>query len=1070
MAIIHVSLLGRLRLTQGDTQTDSFRTRKTALLLAHLTYFSHRQHSREEFADLYWPELPADSARHNLRQTISTLRRYVEPEPSHRGVVLRSNHTYLQLDPAFVHSDVAAFVTLLNQVRTESSSSERLVLLERATALYVGELLPGFYDEWILAERQHLSVAYVQALQWLWEHHHSNGDTFQALEHALRAAQYDPYNETAHHAVMTFFQASRQPERAMAHYEAFAQRIRDELSNTPSSALQALADHIGRELSSSPPSASYFPSSRSETTASRRNRGFDLFAPDDHSDPLNATNAQTLRTAPTSSLPLSLTAFFGREQELQRIVLLLKVVRLLTLTGLGGSGKTRLALEAGRSMEVAFAGTVCFVPLADVLDAEGILPAVLDALHTASAPENERPVCSNPLTQVKEFLKRQPTLLILDNFEHLAAEGGALIGALLEQCANLACLITSRLPLGLANEQIFALRSLEAPATTQSLAGLVSNPAVQLFVNRVQARQSDFRLTSQNAGTVAQLCADLEGLPLALELAAARIGTFTPAQMRGQLAGGDGRFRLLVSRHRDRGHRHHSLQTALDGSFLLLPADQQRFFACLSALHGAWTAEAAQALCAGIDAEEVLEALCLCSLVIPITSEENERYCDAAQTFSILETLRQYGRQRLSDAEAHDAAQHHALYFLRRAEDGTAREPVDRDLWYARTHNEEANMLAALEWCFGSEGDERIGVRLSVALSPYWRWRGLFTTAWRYLERSMAAPSLEENALMKANVLQAASSFAGLLYNPISPTLGRECVALRRTQNDPLALAQALHNLGHDCWLQADFASAEKHHLEALALRREHGDTAGMAHSYNCLGSVAWTRGAPAPAQQYWAQNLTLSHAAQDESGVAAALLNLALIALDAEEWDRAQALSEEALMIYTQKNDMHCMGRAYGLVARATGFAGRISLSDMHFSAALSIMETIGDVGSVAGAILQQACVARHRGDVEATRRLLRQSVQLIIPIANVSILTWIHEFGLLACKTDDLYIAVQMHAHVEQAVTARCRLHPSEQKRQDACLTHARNHLAEADYARAWSHGQAMLWQEAIGLALTV
>lgn len=1061
MAVLYVALLGRLQLIHGSVRIEHFRTRKSALLLAYLSYYSHRQHSREELADLYWPELAMDAARHNLRQAVSTLRRYLEPDPAERGSLLRCNNTHIQLDPTRVQTDVDEFRALLDQGRREPEAHQRALLLERAVSLYAGDLLPGYYEEWVLAERRDLSLACTQALQRLWEHYRAEGDTRHALEKALQAARFDPYNEVAHHAVMTLFQASNQPERAITHYRSFAQRLQEELGSGPSAALSALADRIALDLAAFPISA--IASGAQKNLVSDRDL---LGSETPRSDVADAASRLN------SGLPRSEASFFGRESEVQRILALLKAARLVTLTGLGGSGKTRLAVEIGRTLAAESGDSLCFVPLTDVVTAAEILPAILAALESAlSGGERSFSSDTDPLRQLKDRVRR-PTLLILDNFEHLVQEGSALIQTLLEGCENLTLLVTSRVPLALTSEHVYPVRPLEVPSATQTLPDLLCNPSFQLFVNRAQARCPDFRATPQNASAIAQLCAELDGLPLALELAAARIVTLTPAQIRRQLASGEGRFQLLVSRHRDRQQRHGSLQVALEWSCLQLPPAIQRLFARLSVLQGSWTAEAAGAI-GGLTAREAMEALeelCLCSLITPLPPGADEYDAAAPQSFSMLETLREYGRQRLSAEETRLTAQRHADFFLDRAEQNRREEALDTNRWLARLRHDEANLIAALEWCFSPLGDEAVGMRLCIALVSYWRHRGLFKTAWRYLERALASERSAENELVKARLLQAASYFASMLSNPAALTLGRACVALRRTQGDPLALAQALHNLGHYSWLQADYVEAERNHREALALRQQEGDRAGMALSYNGLGSVAWERGDVATARQCWTQNLTLSHAGQDESGVAAALLNLCLLALEEESWDRALALSTEALAIYTRKEEAHATGLAHCMMARAAGGAGRHSISDTHFRASLSIMERTGSTMAVAGVLLQQACMARHRNDTEAARRLLRQSAESMLPFADLSVFTWIHEFGLLACSTGNLLYGVRLLACVERAASSRFRLHPSERKRQDACLAHARLLLSEADYVRAWEEGQALSWQEAIGLALTL
>jgi predicted ATPase len=324
-------------------------------------------------------------------------------------------------------------------------------------------------------------------------------------------------------------------------------------------------------------------------------------------------------------LPPQFTRFFGRAEEIARLegLLLDEQARLVTLTGPGGSGKTRLALEVARQVLEPFRGAVWFVPLADLADSRLIVDAVGEALSIQQVPGVER------LEQVVEVLSRQPTLLVLDNFEHLLREEEgergeredgrgrkrteenttspphhlttsptALVRTLLSRVPTLACLVTSRQRLELAGEREYRVRPLPTPEGVTTLAEVVRCESVRLLVDRAQAARPDFQVTARNVSAVAALCDGLEGIPLALELAAARAQVLTPAQMVAQL---EQRFDFLVSRRRDVAARHRTLRAAMEWSYQLLPLELQRFFARLSVFRGGWTLEAAAAVCCGGD-------------------------------------------------------------------------------------------------------------------------------------------------------------------------------------------------------------------------------------------------------------------------------------------------------------------------------------------------------------------------------------------------------------------------------------------------------------------------------------
>src|SRR5262249_47981149 len=318
----------------------------------------------------------------------------------------------------------------------------------------------------------------------------------------------------------------------------------------------------------------------------------------------------------SSNLPLQLTRFFGREQELSQLrnLLLDEGTRLGTVTGPGGVGKTRFALESAKQLLEPLCEAVWFVPLADLSDPGLIASAVLESMRLVCAPNLE------PLEQVIEALSRQRALLVLDNFEQLATGGASVVGAMLERGGALKCLITSRRRLNMEGEREFPLPPLPGRDGAARPERLILNDSVRLFIDRAQTARPDFQVTRANAAAVAQLCARLEGIPLALELAAAKAQVLTPAQMLARLVE---RFDLLVSKRRRVTERHRTLRAAIDWSYQLLAPELQKFFARLSVFGGGWTLEAAETVCEEPMALDYLAQLRDCSLIL-IEDEEHE--------------------------------------------------------------------------------------------------------------------------------------------------------------------------------------------------------------------------------------------------------------------------------------------------------------------------------------------------------------------------------------------------------------------------------------------------------------
>jgi hypothetical protein len=490
-----IELLGGLRVRLADKIIARFSTQKSAALLAYLAFYRHQTHPREVLLEMLWPESDPHAGRARLSTALWSLRRQLEPPDTPSGSVLQATHFAIGLNPAVVTTDVAEFLAAFRRAARATNGSERLRWLRQAAQLYQGELLPGCYEEWVLAEQRRMA------------------DLYEQVEHVLRAA--------------------------------------DLKTGTLVAGLATL--------------------------------------PKSDASPTSAASA---------SLPATFTRFFGREEELARLQEWLSPLtalslrpRLVTLTGAGGTGKTRLSLEAARRLAEVYQEAVWWVSLADLRDPGLIGSSLVEALPLSRSGTIE------PLEQVIAFLKARqgaPSLLVLDNFEQLVEEGAQIVQTLLEQAPGLTCLVTSRRLLTLAAEHELALLPLPVPQGGEPLERLSLNESVKLFMDRAQQIRTDFQVTHKNAAAVAELCGKLEGIPLALELAAARIRVMTPGQMLSLM---QQRFDLLVSRKQDAIERHQSLQAAVEWSYQLLSPELRDFFAQLSVFRGGWTLEAAEVVC-----------------------------------------------------------------------------------------------------------------------------------------------------------------------------------------------------------------------------------------------------------------------------------------------------------------------------------------------------------------------------------------------------------------------------------------------------------------------------------------
>jgi predicted ATPase len=435
------------------------------------------------------------------------------------------------------------------------------------------------------------------------------------------------------------------------------------------------------------------------------------------------------------NLPTSLSSFIGRERELTEVQARLTGARLVTLTGGGGCGKTRLAREVAWAVLDHYPDGVWLVELAALTD-----PALVP--QTVAAVFGMREAPHVPIaTALATSLQARRLLLVIDNCEHLLDACARLADALLRACPELRVLATSREALGITGELAWRVPSLPVPAPSElpPFAELQQNPAVRLFVERAAAIQPRFVLTEQNAQTVVQVCQRLDGIPLALELAAVRIEALTVDQLAARL---DQRFRLLTGGSRTALPRQQTLRATLDWSYELLSDPERRLFCCLSVFAGGWTLEAAEAVCAGqaIQPEDVVELLTRLVRKSLVAAEEGR---DGTARYRLLETLRQYAHERLTEAgEAHTARERHASYYLALAEEvgpsmyEWAVAAVDRLL------TEHDNLRAAARW-FGESNAVEPAVRLGGQLWGVWVFAGYLTEGRSQLRSLLALPSTE---------------------------------------------------------------------------------------------------------------------------------------------------------------------------------------------------------------------------------------------------------------------------------------------------------------------------------------
>ena len=610
-------------------------------------------------------------------------------------------------------------------------------------------------------------------------------------------------------------------------------------------------------------------------------------------------------------LPVQPTELIGRERELDaaRQILEVGAARLLTVTGPGGVGKTRLAVQLANELQGHFSRGVAFVDLASLRDSGLVLAQIGRALGVGEASERSVP------EDVARILADHSLLLLLDNVEHLLGAAGD-IGQLLAGTPGLTILATSREPLRLRWEHEFALLPLAVPEREQgsSAVDLAAVPAVALFLQYAQATQPNFVLSAANATVVADLCRRLDGLPLALELAAAWVRLLPLPTLLARL---DRSLAVLAGGPRDLPARQQTLRGTLDWSHDLLDPAEQRLFRRLAPFASGWTLGAAEAVVAGPDLPQDdllghLGRLVDRSLVQGLVVGEVTRY-------RFLETVRQYAQERLI-ASGEDAAlrAQHAAWCLALAEEAEAGlTGPQQSAWLTRLEQEHDNLRAALGWAFAA-GNPTIGLRIAVALGRFWQYHAHVQEGRTWLLRGLAAPDLAPT--LRAKALAVAGWLTRVSDDLVAATaLLEESLALQRDLAAPDLLSDTLDTLGDAAYFSGDHARARVIHEENLALRRGLDDRWGVAMSLNSLGWVTLAQGEHDRAAALLDEALALARALDDRRGVAMILGSQGLVALDRSDAQAAYgALTQSLRLFYALGNLLDVILQLIGLAATA--------------------------------------------------------------------------------------------------------------------------------------------------------
>jgi predicted ATPase len=900
-----LALLGPPVLSRQGQPAAGLTLQKARALLIYLAMERGRDHSRETLVGLLWPEQPEAASRSNLRQALSTLREAIDDESARPPnlVVQRETIRFELSESDWL--DVAQFSSLLDACqahrhrhpdRCRACAWRR----EKAVALYRGEFLSGFhlrgagaFDEWAAIQRERLHRRMVDAVGRLAVFYEASGDLNRAGHMIARQLELDPWMEEAHRERIRLLAVSGKRSEALAQFEACKKVLSQELGVDPSDETVSLVEQV---------------------------RAGSL-----------AGGARRSQADPDARVPRIASRLVGRETELADLAELLEDPdhRLVTITGAGGVGKTHLAMAAAREVAISFPGGVFFVPLT-ALDSSDQLPgAILTALEVGVDPS------ADPVGRLRESLRGRECLLVLDGIEHLLPAAREVVAALVGEAAGTTLLVTSQERLGLQAEWRYELAGLAMPAPGDREAARES-PAVQLFLERGRQVGRRAEAEAEDLADVVRICRVVEGVPLAIELAASAVDVRPVGEIARAL---EQDVRNLETRHFDVPPRHRSQAAAFDYSWGLLEPRSQDDLRRLSVFRGGWD-ESAAVRVAGTTAQR-LELLTDKSLIRR----------DAAGRYGFHPLLRRYAGERLRrEGAEHSARLAHLQYFMDLA--STAADHLAGDaqvVWLALLDQELANFRAALGWAQGAS-QAGLAAAVCLSLSRFWMIRGHLKEGQDWIEQVLQAdpppaPEVRVRLLNRAGILAA---------------------------------------------MQRRYDQAEAHLTASVVLSRELDDRLGEVTSLNSLGAMAIERRQYHRARQHLEACLPVWDDLGNTNGLASSLNNLGVVALMSGEPEVARGRFEEALLLFRQLGDRRMIAGVLHNLGDLQVRAGRPEAARTSFRESLELRTEIGEVGAVAESLEGLASVAVETGRVGEAARLygaaaaLRQAVGA--PIAPVN------------------------------------------------------------------------------------
>jgi predicted ATPase/DNA-binding SARP family transcriptional activator len=941
-----IRLFGAFEACVEGKPLPPLRSQKGHWLLALLALRQGQEVPRALLAQTLWPESLPSNALTGLRQNLADLRKALGAVAND---IIDVTPRTLCLAVEGVEVDVRAFDRAIEKGDPQS--------LQRAAALYGGPLLQEYAEPWIVGEREAREQRYVKAVEQLAALAGAAGSDAEAIDYLRRGIAVDPINEPLIRALLRALAKTGDYGGIVPVYQGLIQRLNELFQAAPASETQGLYQQLRAE-------------------GRRRAR-------------IEPPRPLSPAAAPPIRVPHPLTPLIGREEQIRTLSMQLATVRMVTVVGAGGAGKTRLVIHVATELAANYADGVWFIDLSALTAPELITQQVAQAL---CLPEERGRTRRETLLG---FLQPKQLLLVLDNCEHLIAALAELAATLLSHCPALHILATSRQKLGLMGEQVCHLNGLALPTNTphSTPEPPLQSEAEQLFLARAQAVNAEFEPKDDTAQAVAALCRKLDGLPLAIELAAALIETLTPQEILARLETGRD---LPSGDNFVRPHRHQTLEALMESSYCLLSPSEQTLMRRLAVFAGGCTLHDCEVVCRepapamSPDRQPDSEAdphpdllpdlsrLVSKSLVIVEARAGASRY-------RMLDTIHRYAARQL-EQRGESAALHirHCDYFLQLAEEADSYlTGPDQTRRLARLDEELDNLRVALRTAETTNG--RIMLRLVNALGRFWQIRGYWSEGRNWIDRALALPQADSADALRANALNWASMLAtyqgdlsrGEKYAALGLSIWEKLV-------DTRGMANSLGCLGIVVCNRGDYAGSRRYHAQSLDLARANGDETGMAGELGYLGNVAMAQGDYEAARAYYAESLALRRKLQDVWGVAASLNNLGLLARHDRDWKAAHRFLEESLTLRRQLGDRRCVAITLNLLGLCACEQEEVEPARRYLTEGLAHCREIGDRRSIAYALEAFASLAHLEGQPERAVRLLGAASALREEIAS--------------------------------------------------------------------------------------